>query len=79
MVKRILFVCVENSCRSQMAEGFANHHGRGDILASSAGTTPAEKVDESAIDVMKEKDIDISHNKPKKIPKRQIPMKDNLF
>ena len=76
MPKRILFVCVENSCRSQMAKGLAQHHGRGDILASSAGTTPAEMVDESAIQVMKEKGIDISHHKPQKIDDDMITKND---
>ena len=65
MAGRILFVCVENSCRSQMAEGLANHLGKGKIVASSAGTKPGERVDEYAVAVMKEKGIDISHHKPK--------------
>jgi arsenate reductase len=76
MMKRMLFVCVENSCRSQMAEGFARHHGKGNILASSAGTAPSEKVDELAIAVMKEKNIDISHHTPKKIDNVMIAQSD---
>ncbi len=42
--KKILFVCVENSCRSQMAEGFANFFGEGLIDAYSAGSKPSGKV-----------------------------------
>ena len=76
MPQRVIFVCVENSCRSQMAEGFAQHHGRGDILASSAGTAPADKVDPLAIAVMKEKGIDIGHPKPKKIDDGLIAQSD---
>ena len=76
MPKRVIFVCVENSCRSQMAEGFAQHHGQGNILSSSAGTAPAEQVDELAIRVMKESGIDISHHKPKKIDDDMIAHSD---
>ena len=42
---RILFVCVENSCRSQMAEGFANKLGKGKVEAFSAGSRPSGTVD----------------------------------
>ena len=47
-----------------MAEGFANHHGRGKVIAASAGTRPANSVNLQAIEVMKERDIDISYHKP---------------
>lgn len=58
--KRILFVCIENSCRSQMAEGFARFYGKGRIKAFSAGSRPSGKVNETAIEVMREAGIDIS-------------------
>lgn len=61
----ILFVCVENSCRSQMAEAFARFHGKGKIKAYSAGSRPAGKVDDLAVQVMKERGIDISNQKSK--------------
>lgn len=64
-MKRILFICVGNSCRSQMAEGFAKHYGRGIIEVASAGTQPAEAVAALSIEVMKEKGIDISGQHPK--------------
>jgi protein-tyrosine-phosphatase len=64
-MKRILFVCVENAGRSQMAEAFANHYGRGKLVASSAGVMLADKVNPLVVEVMKEKGIDISENKPK--------------
>jgi protein-tyrosine-phosphatase len=64
-MKRILFVCVENAGRSQMAEAFANHYGKGQIMASSAGVKLAERVNPLVIEAMKEKGIDISTNKPK--------------
>lgn len=59
---RVLFVCVGNSCRSQMAEGFARHHG---LDAESAGTQPAARVSRDAVRVMAEKGIDISGHEPK--------------
>lgn len=59
MKKNILFLCTGNSCRSQMAEGFANHL-RGDVFqAYSAGVEPS-KINPKAVQVMKEAGIDIS-------------------
>ena len=57
---RILFVCVENSCRSQMAEGFARRLGEGRIEAYSAGSKATGSVNSEAVVVMKEVGIDIS-------------------
>jgi len=57
---RVLFVCVENSCRSQMAEGFARAIGGNDVEAHSFGSKASGKVNETAIAVMREKDIDLS-------------------
>jgi len=51
---RLLFVCVENSCRSQMAEGFARAIGRDRVEAYSAGSRPSGEVDERAIAFMSE-------------------------
>ena len=62
-MKRILFVCVENSCRSQMAEGFARMHGEGLVEAYSAGSRPSGVVNPKAIASMKEIGYDLSlHN-----------------
>src|SRR4051794_1493847 len=58
--KRILFVCVENSNRSQMAEAFARIHGGDRIEAASAGSRPSGQVNPRAIAFMKEKDYDLS-------------------
>jgi arsenate reductase (thioredoxin) len=66
-MKKILFVCVENAGRSQMAEAFAKKYGQNVFIASSAGNKPADKVNPIVIEVMKEKDIDISNNRPKLI------------
>jgi len=64
-LKKILFVCVENAGRSQIAEAFANYYGKGKIVASSAGIMLADRVNPVVIEAMKEKGIDISMNKPK--------------
>ncbi len=52
--KRILFVCVENSNRSQMAQAFAHIHGEGKVEAHSAGSRPSGRVNPKAIEAMKE-------------------------
>jgi arsenate reductase len=59
---RVLFVCVHNSARSQMAEAFLNHLGGGLFEAESAGLEPAE-INPLVIEVMKEIGIDISTNR----------------
>jgi protein-tyrosine-phosphatase len=64
-MKRVLFVCVENAGRSQMAEAFAKTYGKDKFDASSAGNKPAEALNPSVVKAMKEKGIDISTNKPK--------------
>ncbi len=64
MVK-VLFVCVENACRSQMAEGLSKFYGKGIIDAYSAGSRPAEEVNKQAVTVMKELGMDISSFRPK--------------
>ncbi len=64
-MKRILFVCVENAGRSQMAEAFANYYGKGKLTAISGGVKLADRVNPVVVEAMKEKGIDISQAKPK--------------
>jgi len=59
-LKKILFVCVGNTCRSHMAEGFAHSLGAGRVEVRSAGTSAAGFVNRTTIEVMKERGIDIS-------------------
>jgi arsenate reductase (thioredoxin) len=66
-LKKVLFVCVENAGRSQMADDFANKYGKAKLISSSAGNKPAEKVNPLVVEAMREKGIDISSNKPKLI------------
>jgi arsenate reductase len=63
--RRILFVCVENARRSQMAEGFANLFGQSKIEVYSAGSRPSSSIDPMVVAVMKEKGIDLSTKRPK--------------
>ncbi len=64
-MRKVVFVCVHNSGRSQMAEAFFNHLANGRAQASSAGTQPADNVNPVVVEAMKEVGIDISANKPK--------------
>ena len=63
--KTILFVCVENAGRSQMAEGFFIRYAPKGYRAASAGTRPAGEINPLAIQAMKEVGIDISSQKSK--------------
>ena len=56
----LLFVCIENSNRSQMAEGFARALGRGRVSAHSAGSRPSGQINPRAIEFMNEKGIDLT-------------------
>lgn len=67
-LSKILFLCTENSCRSQMAQGFFNaYRGNREIVAESAGTKPSRMINPLAIQVMKEKGIDLTDQKPKSL------------
>lgn len=61
---RVLFVCIENSCRSQIAEAFARMHGPG-VEAYSAGSKPSGKVNEKAIASMREIGYDLATHRSK--------------
>jgi arsenate reductase (thioredoxin) len=66
-VKRVLFVCIGNSCRSQMAEGFARAYGSDVIIPASAGLSPAMNVARDTRMAMAEKGIDLRDHFPKGI------------
>ena len=67
MPRRILFVCVENSCRSQIAEAFARLHGGDSIEPYSAGSRPSGEVNPKAIQSMSEKGYDLSRHSSKSL------------
>ena len=75
-MKRVLFVCIGNACRSPMAEGFANHYGKGWLTAYSAGFNPAGIIMPNTIEVMREKGIDISHQQSKGIAEINLLLMD---
>ena len=62
---KVLFVCVENACRSQMAQGFAETLGKGKLKVYSAGSRPSSHINPLAIEVLKEKGIDLFGRRPK--------------
>jgi len=76
-MKRVLFVCVENSCRSQIAEAFARIHGGGNVEAFSAGSQPSGKVNPKAIEIMKEIGYDLSTHESKSL--EEIPQETYDF
>ena len=74
-MKSLLFVCVENSCRSQIAEAFARIHGGDRVEVYSAGSRPSGKVNPKAIETMKEIGYDLSFHESKSLddlPQREF-------
>ena len=66
-VRRVLFVCVENANRSQMAEAFAHLYGGGRVEAYSAGSRPAGQVSHKAVAAMRELGCDLQGHRPKSL------------
>ena len=71
-MKKVLFACVENAGRSQMAEGFFKKLAPDDYQGISAGTVPVSEINPLTIQAMKEVDIDISQNQSKLITNEMI-------
>ncbi|MHB2037581.1 MAG: arsenate reductase ArsC [Nitrososphaerales archaeon] len=67
--KEVLFVCVHNAGRSQMAQAFAEKYG---LKSSSAGTVPSAQINPVVVEAMKEKGIDISNQIPKMLTAEMI-------
>ena len=70
--KSVLFVCVQNAGRSQMAEGFFKKYAPKDYEGISAGTMPVSEINPLAVEVMREVDVDISGQKSKEITEDMI-------
>src|SRR5262245_31631924 len=64
---RVLFVCVENSCRSQLAEAFVRLHGSGRVEADSAGARPSGRVNPKAAEAMRERGYDLGQHASKSL------------
>ncbi len=78
-MKTVVFVCVHNSGRSQMAEAFFNQLAKGKAQAYSAGTQPADKVNPVVIKAMREVGIDISGNRPKALTIDMVGKADRMI
>ena len=76
MTKDVLFVCVENAGRSQMAEAFFRKFTEGKFNVNSAGTVPSKNLNPIVVQVMKEIGIDMASQSPKTISNSMI---DNSF
>jgi protein-tyrosine-phosphatase len=70
-MKQVLFVCVENANRSQMAEAFARHHGSDVVEAVSAGSRPAAAVNPRAVAALHERGIEVGERRPRSL--QEIP------
>jgi protein-tyrosine-phosphatase len=79
IMKKVLFVCGENACRSQMAEAFFNKLASGKAIAMSAGTKPSNRVNSKATGVMKEIGVDMDKQKPKLLTQEMIENADKLI
>ena len=66
-VKRVLFVCIENAGRSQMAQAFARMHGANKIEPYSAGSRPSGKINPKAMNAMRERGYDLSTHRSKSL------------
>ena len=77
--KTILFVCVENAGRSQMAEGFFKKYAPEGFVPASAGTKPISQINPLAIQVMNEIGIDISKQKPKDLSEDMMRNSDEII
>lgn len=78
-MKIVLFVCVHNSGRSQMAEAFFNKLAGGKALAISAGIQPANNINPVVVEAMREAGINISGNKPKMLTMEMVDKAERMI
>lgn len=78
-MKTILFVCVENAGRSQMAKAFLENFAGGRVKALSAGTMPAERVNPAVVGAMREVGIDISKQRPRPLTPELLAEADRVI
>jgi len=75
-IPEVLFVCVHNQGRSQMAAGLLHHHAQGRVHVRSAGSEPADSVNPAVVEVMEELGIDISQELPTKLLTEDVAASD---
>ena len=78
-MKKVIFVCVHNSGRSQMAEAFAKRLGAGRIVVESAGTEPAATLNPQAVQAMEEIGYDMSGHYPKVVTLEMVDSSDKVI
>ncbi|GLZ07556.1 low molecular weight phosphatase family protein [Actinomadura sp. NBRC 104412] len=75
-VPEVLFVCVHNAGRSQMAAALLDHHAQGKVHVRSAGSAPADTINPAVITVMKELGLDLSREFPKPLTNEVVQAAD---
>jgi protein-tyrosine-phosphatase len=75
----VLFVCVHNAGRSQMAAGFMTHLSQGRVQVLSAGSAPKDSINPVAVEAMAEIGIDISNNSPKVLTNEAVQQSDAVI
>lgn len=78
-IASVMFVCVHNAGRSQMAQGFLSHLAGDRVEVRSSGTMPADQVNPSAVAAMNELGIDISSAKPKVLTDEDVRASDYVI
>jgi len=78
-MKKVLFICVHNSGRSQMAEALFNEVAKGKAVAMSAGTQPAAQVSSTVVAVMREVGIEIGNKRPKLLTAEMLETVDRVI
>lgn len=79
IIASVMFVCVHNAGRSQMAQGFLSHLAGDRVEVRSSGTMPADQVNPSAVEAMRELGIDISSAKPKVLTDEDVRASDYVI
>ncbi|HLR95168.1 MAG TPA: arsenate reductase ArsC [Jiangellaceae bacterium] len=72
----VLFVCVHNAGRSQMAAALLAHHAAGSVVVRSAGSEPAKHLNPAAVEVMAELDLDLTQEFPKPLTTESVQASD---
>jgi arsenate reductase len=75
-IPEVLFVCVHNAGRSQMAAALLDHHAAGRVSVRSAGSEPAERVNPAVVAVMAEVGLDVSREVPRKLLSEDVGASD---
>lgn len=79
MIASVMFVCVHNAGRSQMAAGYLSHLAGDRIDVRSSGTAPADSVNTAVVEAMAEEGIDISKNTPKVLTNQDVKDSDYVI